>query len=76
MKAYIVMSQMYSPPELTNIENRTEVIDASATAGNDKKKLRVLAEPFVPHSQGSCTDTSQMYTSWKRSTGVATTTHP
>ena len=26
MKAYIVMSQMYSPQELTNIENRREVM--------------------------------------------------
>ena len=35
--------------ELTNIENRTEVIDATASVGIDKKKLRVLVLPVVPH---------------------------
>ena len=37
MKAYIVRSQMYNHTELTNIENRTEVIDATASVGIDKK---------------------------------------
>ena len=42
MKAYIVRSQMYNPTELTNIENRTEVIDATALAGIDKKNSESL----------------------------------
>ena len=42
MKAYIVRSQMYDPKELTNIENRTEVIDATASVGIDKKNSESL----------------------------------
>ena len=63
MKAYIVMSQMYNPTELTNIENRREVIAATALTG----VVRVLVLPVVSHVQGSCTDSSQTYTSRKRS---------
>ena len=42
MKAYIVMSQMYNPTDLTNIENRTEVIDATTLAGIDKRNSESL----------------------------------
>ena len=49
MKAYIVMSQMYNPTELTNIENRTEVIDATALAGIDKKNSESLYYLFLSH---------------------------
>ena len=42
MKGYTVRSQMYNPSELTNIENRTEVIDATAMVGIDKKNSESL----------------------------------
>ena len=42
MKAYIVMSQMYNPTELTNTENRREVIDATALTGVDKRNSESL----------------------------------
>ena len=42
MKAYIVMSQMYNPAELTNIENCREVIDATALTGVNKKNSESL----------------------------------
>ena len=42
MKAYVARSQMYNPTELTNNENRTEVIDATASVGIDKKNSESL----------------------------------
>ena len=42
MKAYIVMSQMYNPAELTNIEHCREVMDATALTGVNKKNSESL----------------------------------
>ena len=63
MNSYIVMSQMYNPTELTNIENRTEVIDATALAGVDKRNSESLYYLLCLTCKGAAQTVLDNYTS-------------